>query len=150
MSECLISSTNLKLKIQTFLRTASMMINSNTRFFSKSLISFRLDFAKIEMRANDKRHSDWFECESSSKSSSWRKTMISAKFWYLSDRRLARIDLVIANDLMSDDWMSSISEINWISFVDSRSLIDSIRNDLITVCHVMWLLIILKIAKAVY
>jgi hypothetical protein len=135
MSECLISSTNLKLKIRTFLRTASMMINSNTRFFSKSLISFRLDFAKIEMRADDEKHSNWFKCESSS----WRKTMISAKFWYLNDRRLARLNLVIANDSASrlfwwsDDWMSSISEIDWISFVDSTSLIDSIRNDLITV-----------------
>jgi hypothetical protein len=96
MSECLISFTNLKLKIRTFLRTASMMINSNTRFFNKSLISFRLDSTKIEMRTNDERHSIWFECESSS----WRKTMISAKFWYLNDRRLARVDLVLANCLM--------------------------------------------------
>jgi hypothetical protein len=147
MSECLISFTNLKLKIRTFLRTTTMMINSNTRFFSKSLISFRLDSAKIETRIESEWSSNWFECESSS----WRKTIISARFWYLSDRRLARVDLVIANDLMiatdlviskvaadrlfwwSDDWVSSISETNWISFVDSTSLIDSIKNDLITV-----------------
>jgi hypothetical protein len=128
-----------EIEIRTFLRTTTTMINSNTRFFNKSLISFRLDFAKIEMR--NERFSNWFECESSS----WKKTMISAKFWYLSDRRLARIDLMIANDLViskvaadrlfwwSDDWMSSISELDWISLVDSTSLIDSIRNDLITV-----------------
>jgi hypothetical protein len=85
-----------------------------------------------------KTSSNWFECESSS----WRKTMISATFWYLSDRRLARIDLVIANDLViskssadrlfwwSDDWTSS--EIDWTflsidwtsSLTDSTSLID--------------------------
>jgi hypothetical protein len=146
MSECLISFTNLKLKVRTFLRTASMMINSNTRFFSKSLISFRLDSAKIETKIE--RFSNWFECESSS----WRKTIILAKFWYLSDRRLTRLDLMIAsnsslaNDLVMsrisvdrlfwwlDDWMSSISEVDWtFLFADSISLIDSVRNNLITV-----------------
>jgi hypothetical protein len=146
MSECLISSTNLKLKIRTSLKTASMMINSNTRFSSKSLISFRLDFVKIEVE--DKRYSNWFEC----RLSSWRNKMMSTKFWYLSDRRLARVDLMLANCLMiasdlvisriaadrlfwwSDDWMSSISEIDWtFSSIDSTSLIDSMRNDLTTV-----------------
>jgi hypothetical protein len=154
MSECLISSTNLKLKIRKFLRM-SMIVNSNTRFFSNSLISFDLDSANIETRIENKRFSNWFEWFSNWlkwRSSSWRKTMISTKFWYLSDRRLAWVNLVIANDLViasdlmiskssvdklfwwSDDWMSSISEIDWtFSIVDLKSLINSIRNDLITV-----------------
>ncbi len=98
--ECLISSTNLKLKIRTSRRTFSMMINSNTRLFSRSFISFRLEFSNVEMRAS----SNWFECGFSS----WRKTMISAKFWYRSDRDLARVDLVIANNLMiANDLMIS-------------------------------------------
>jgi hypothetical protein len=143
--ECLISSTNLKLKIRTSRETFSMMINSNTRLSSKSFTSFRLEFSKIEMKTS----SNWFE-----NSSFWRKTMISAKFWYFSDRRLARVSLVIANELViaselmiagdlviskdsadrlswwSDDWI--FSEIDWTSSVDSTSLIDLIKNDLIT------------------
>jgi hypothetical protein len=72
-----------------------------------------------------------------------KKTMISTKFWYLNDRRLARVDLMIADELMisndsadklfwwSDDW--TFSEIDWtFSSIDSTSLIDSMRNDLIT------------------
>jgi hypothetical protein len=128
--ECLISSTNLKLKIRTSRKTFSMMINSNTRLFNKSFISLRLEFSKMKIK-NDVS-SNWFE----SKSSFWRKTMISAKFWYLNDRRLVRVNLM--RDSIdeffwwSDDWTSS--EIDWtFSSIDSTSLIDSIRNDLITV-----------------
>ncbi len=147
MSECLILSTNLKLKIRTFLRTATMMINLNTCFFSKSLISFRLEFAKIAAKIKDERFSNWFECESSSS----RKIVISAKFWYLSNVRLAQVNLMIVNDLLiasdlmisknfvdklfwwSDNWMSFMFEIDWILLIDSTSLIDSIRKDLTTV-----------------
>jgi hypothetical protein len=141
--ECLISSTNLKLKIRTSRETFSMMINSNTRLFSKSFISFRLESSKIGIKDEiaNKISSNWFESESSS----WRKTMISAKFWYLSDRRLARVDLVIANELMisggsglmisgdsadklfwwSDDWTSS--GVNWTfhQLIQRRWLIQS-------------------------
>jgi hypothetical protein len=128
--ECSISSTNLKLKIRRSRETVSMMINSNTRFFNKSFISFRLEFSKIEMRdeIKDKRFSNWFESESSF----WRKTMISAKFRYLNDRRLARVNLMrdSTDELFkwSDDWTSS--EVDWtFSSIDSTSLIDSIRID---------------------
>ncbi len=96
MSECLISFTNPKLKIRTSRRTASMMINSNTRFFSKSFISFRLEFIKIKVRVEMRAFSNWFECEFLS----WRKTMISATFWYFNNRRLIRVDLIAKN---SDD-----------------------------------------------
>jgi hypothetical protein len=125
--ECLISSTNLKLKIRTSRRTFSMMINSNTRLSSRSFISLRLEFSKMKIEIEMKTSSNWFECGSSS----WRKTMISAKFWYLSDRRFVRMNLVIANELRSNDWTSS--EIDWTSSVDSTSLIDAIRKSLITV-----------------
>jgi hypothetical protein len=96
--ECLISSTNLKLKIRTSRETFSMMINSNTRLFNKSFISFRLESSKVEMKdeIKNKIFSNWFESELLF----WRKTMISAKFWYLSDRRLARMSLMIANKLV--------------------------------------------------
>jgi hypothetical protein len=148
VSECLISSTNLKLNIRTSQDIALMMISSKTRFSNKSLISFRLDFIKIEIRIKSEELSNWFESESSS----WRKTMISAKFWYLNNRRLARINLMIMIDLIiskssdlmisrdsdnklfwwSDNW--TLSKINWtFSSIDSASLIDSIRNDFITV-----------------
>jgi hypothetical protein len=75
-----------------------MMINSNTRFSSRSFISLRLEFSKvgIEIWDGDRELSNWFESESSF----WRKTVISVKFWYLSEWRLARVGLVIANDLV--------------------------------------------------
>jgi hypothetical protein len=70
--------------------------------------------------------------------------MISTTFWYLSDRRVAWVNLAIANDLVisrdsadrlfwwSNDWTSS--DVDWtFSLIYSTSLIDSIRNDLITV-----------------
>jgi hypothetical protein len=90
-----------------------MMINSNTRFFNKSLISFRLDFAKIETRIKNKDFSNWFENESSFS----RKTIISTKFWYRNNKRLTRINLMIVNDLaIANDLMIlkiAINELFW-------------------------------------
>jgi hypothetical protein len=130
--ECLISFTNLKLKIRTSRETFSMMINSNTRFFSRSFISLRLEFSNVRVKIEMRTSSNWFECEFSS----WRKTMISAKFWYRNDERLAWVDLMIAGELVisnesvivnelvisknstdklfrwSNDWTFSISELN--------------------------------------
>jgi hypothetical protein len=124
---CLISFTNLKLKIRTSRETFSMMINSNTRLSSRSFISLRLEFSNVEVEVKTRAFLNWFECGSSS----WRKTMSSAKFWYRSGRRLVRVDIVIASD-WSDD--CTFSGVDWtFSSIDSMSLIDSIRNDLITV-----------------
>jgi hypothetical protein len=77
VSECLISSTNRELKIRMFSEILSIVISSNTRFFNKSFISFLRDFTNVRL--------NW---------SSWRKTIMSATFWYLKNKRFARIDLM--------------------------------------------------------
>ncbi len=113
MFECFISSTKRKLKMRTFLDTFEMMIISKTCRFNKSFIYFRLDSAKVEvkMKINDDEST-----------SSCRNTVISAKFWYRSDRRLARMSLAEISDARF--WFSSSDEsIDW-TFSDSTSLID--------------------------
>ncbi len=132
VSECFISSTKRKLKIRTFLSTSEIVIILKTCRFNRSLISFRLDSANVDVKV-----------ETSDESTSFcRNTVISAKFWYLSDRRLARMSLMKISDVRfwfssSDDetvdwtFSDSTSLIDWTSTADSTS--DSVRNDLITV-----------------
>jgi hypothetical protein len=68
------------------LSTSEIVIISKTCRFNRSFISFRLESANVSV-----------EIEEIS-SSSWRNTIISAKFWYLSDRRLARMNLIEISD----------------------------------------------------
>jgi hypothetical protein len=56
-----------------------MMIISKTCRSNKSLISFRLDSANVEMK--------------NERMSFWRNTVISAKFWYRRSRRLVPMSL---------------------------------------------------------
>jgi hypothetical protein len=114
VSECFISSTKRKLKIRTFFDTSEIVIISKTCRFNKSLIFFRLDSTKIEVKV---------EVDEDESTSSCRNTVISAKFWYLTDRRLARVSLVWISDVRF--WFSSSCDesVDW-TFSGSTLLID--------------------------
>jgi hypothetical protein len=112
-----------ELKIRTFLSTSEIVIISKTCRFNKSLISLRLDSANVNIEMRTKM--------SDESSSSCKNTVISARFWYLSNRRFARMNLVWISD--AKFWFSSSDDdsVDWtFSLID---WIDSTRYSFITV-----------------
>jgi hypothetical protein len=107
MSECFISSTKRKLKIRTFFSTSKIVMISKTCHFNKSFISFRRDWVNVDVRVETNDESI----------SSCRNTVISAKFWYLKDRRLARVSLAEISDA---EWFSDAEF--WFSSSDDDSV----------------------------
>jgi hypothetical protein len=85
--QCFISSTKQKLKVRTFLSTSEIVIISKTCRFNKSFISFRLESTNVS-----------FKMRVDESTSSCRNMKISAKFWYLKNRRLARMSLADISD----------------------------------------------------